>query len=106
MAGNRFDFEDLEVFQRALDLVEEADGFVRHFRGHRRGLGYHLFDASYSVALNIGESTGKDSLLDRARFLDISNGSAREVGAAVCIADRLEIGPAEARLRPRRSRRS
>lgn len=61
----------------------------------------HMFDAAYSVALNVGESTGKESGLDRARFLDIANGSARETGAAVCIADRLGVGPEESRLRLR-----
>ena len=102
MANDRFDFEDLKVFQKSLDLVEAADEFARHFRGHRKRLGFHLFDAANSVALNIGESTGKESRLDRARFLDIGNGSARETGAAVCIADRLDIGPADLRRRLRR----
>lgn len=101
MARNRFDFEDTASFQRALDLVEAADDFVRHFRGHRKSLGYHMFDAAHSVALNISESGGKESRLDRARYLDIANGSARETGAAVCIGDRLEIGPEDVRLRLR-----
>lgn len=97
MGTDRFDFEDLDVFQRSLDLLERTDDLCRHFKGHRRGLGWHLFDASYSISLNIAEGSGRTSNMDRAHYLDIANGSAREAGGGVCIADRLDIGPPDLR---------
>lgn len=97
MARDRFDFEDMEVFRRALELVEAVDDFVRPLRGYRRALASQMFRSASSVAQNVAESTGRNGYRDRARFLDIANGSARETGAGVTIADRLDIGTPEDR---------
>ncbi|MGK7311576.1 MAG: four helix bundle protein [Candidatus Longimicrobiales bacterium M2_2A_002] len=97
MARNRFDFEDMQVFRRALELVEAVDDFVRPLRGYRKALASQMFRSASSVAQNVAESTGRNGYRDRARFLDIANGSARETGAGVAIADRLDIGSAEDR---------
>ena len=97
MARNRFDFEDMEVFRRAMELVEAVDEFVRPLRGYRRALASQMFRSASSVAQNVAESTGRSGHRDRARFLDIANGSARETGAGVVIADKLDIGSAEDR---------
>lgn len=102
MPGDRFDFEMLWVFQRALELLAEVDAFVIRFCGHRRGLGWQMFDAATSSLLNIAESRGRTSGRDRAHFLDIANGSAHEVGAVVCAAEKLGIGPEAAREEIRR----
>ena len=97
----RFDFEGMAVFQRSLDLLEETDQLIRHFQGHRKGLGFNMYDAAGSVVFNIAESRGRRTMRDRAHFLDMANGSAHETGAGVCIADRLNLGPAESRARVR-----
>ena len=102
MARNRFDFEGMEVFRRALELVDAVDGFVGSLRGHREALAHQIFRSASSVALNVAESTGRHGYRDRARFLDMANGSARETGAAVAIADRLEIGSDEERYHLRK----
>ena len=102
MKRDRFDFEDLAVFQQALDLLEEADRLVPHFDGHRRKLGWNMFDAAGSVVFNIAESRGRNTEADRAHFLDVAEGSAHETGAGVCIADRLGLGPPDLRARIRR----
>jgi four helix bundle protein len=101
MEWDRFEFEGLAVFQKALDLLEETDRLVVHFRGHRRGLGWQMFDSASSVVLNLAESRRRTTRPDRARFLDMANGSASETGGALCIADRLAIGPVSARHRIR-----
>ena len=101
MARGRFDFEGMEVFRRALELVEAVDGFVEPLRGYRRALAFQMFRSATSMAQNVAESTGRHGYRDRARFLDIANGSARETGAGVAIADRLDIGSPEDRRRLR-----
>lgn len=101
MRRDRFDFEELTVFRKALDLVAETDRFVIHLSGHRRGLGFQMFDAASSVVLNLAESRRRTGRADRARFLDMANGSASETAGALCIAERLNAGPEEARRRIR-----
>lgn len=101
MKRDRFDFEELAVFQRALDLLVETDGLVVHFRGHRKPMGFNMVDAAGSVVYNIAESRGRKTVPDRAHFLDMANGSAPETGGGVCIADRLQIGTQEHRNRIR-----
>ena len=97
----RFDFEDLVVFRRALDLLEATDRLVYSFEGHRRKLAFNMFDAAGSVVYNIAESRGRKTTADRAHFLDVANGSAHETGAGACIAEHLRIGSPEARARVR-----
>lgn len=97
----RFDFEDLVVFRRALDLLEATDRLVSSFDGHRRKLGFNMFDAAGSVIYNIAESRGRKTRADRAHFLDMANGSAHETGAGACIAEHLRIGSPDARAHVR-----
>jgi four helix bundle protein len=101
MRRDRFEFEGLVVFRKAVDLVEEVDRMVSHFQGHRRSTGLQMYDSATSIALNVAESRRRTTRADRARFLDIANGSASETAGALCIADRLEVGPEPARTRIR-----
>jgi four helix bundle protein len=94
MARDRFDFEAMEVLRRAMEMVEAVDSFVGPLRGYRKALAFQMFRSACSVPLNVAESTGRKGYRDRAHFLDIANGSARETGAGVAIADRLDIGTA------------
>jgi len=94
MARDRFDFEDMEVFHRALEMIDAVDAFVEPIRGYRKALALQMFRSACSVAQNTAESTGRNGYRDRAHFLDIANSSARETGAGVAIADRLDIGSA------------
>ncbi|MGK7311204.1 MAG: four helix bundle protein [Candidatus Longimicrobiales bacterium M2_2A_002] len=99
MATKRFDFEDLEVYERARELADAVAEFVPYLDGHHRSLGWQMFDAACSVPLNVAESTGRRTPRDRARFLDIANGSARETASATLIADGWDVGPQELRAR-------
>ena len=102
MRHDRFEFEDLLVFQRALDLLQETDRLVPLFRGHRKKLGFNMLDAAGSVVYNIAESRGRRTVPDRAHFLDMANGSAHETAAGICIADRLDVGTEQHRARLRK----
>ena len=95
------DFERLDVYQRALELVVTADAVAPGFLGIRRHLGWQLHKAASSVPLNIAEGCGRSRRLDRARFFVIATGSAMECAAILDIADRLNVGPPAGRIRLR-----
>lgn len=74
-----FMFENLEVYQRAVDLAEKISALTESFptRSHR-----HLVDqlrrASLSVPLNIAEGNGRWHPKDRKNFWWIARGSVFE----------------------------
>jgi four helix bundle protein len=74
-----FLFEELEVYQRAVDLAERFTRLTESFppRGH-----YHLVDqlrrASLSISLNIAEGNGRWHAKDRKNFFWIARGSVFE----------------------------
>ena len=98
-----FDFERLEVYQRAVDLVVLVDRFAPLFTGARRHLGWQLHRAAASVPLNIAEGSGRFGKLDKSHFYVMATGSAMECAAIVDIAERLDIGEASARAQLRQA---
>ena len=92
-----FDHERLTVYQRALDLVEAADGFSALFAGRRRHLSWQLQRAATAVVLNIAEGNGRSTGPDRSHFMLIALGSALECAAIMDIAERLGVGSTEDR---------
>src|SRR5262245_51084757 len=74
-----FIFENLEVYQRAVDLAEKIDRLTEGFAG--RG-NYYLADqlrrAVISISLNIAEGNGRWHVKDRRNFFWIARGSAFE----------------------------
>ena len=73
-------FQDLIVWQKAHDMVL---GIYRHSRGfpvqEQYGLTSQLRRAAVSIPANIAEGFRKRSRADKARFINISQGSLEEV---------------------------
>ncbi|MFA5143029.1 MAG: four helix bundle protein [Candidatus Omnitrophota bacterium] len=80
MGKTRFSFEDLEVWQKAINFAkrvvnisEQIDTGRKHFR-----LLEQLESASASVAMNIAEGKGRYSKREYIQFLYIARGSLYE----------------------------
>jgi four helix bundle protein len=101
MAGLR-SYRELEVWQRAIELVEAvyvvSAGFPKE---ERFGLTAQMRRAAVSVPSNIAEGHARSSTRDYLRFLSISLGSLAELDTQMLIARRLRfaeegtIGPLE-----------
>ncbi len=85
-------YQDLIVWQRAMDLVEWIYRATRPFPSEERfGLTSQLRRAVVSIPSNIAEGQGRETTRDFLRFLWIAHGSLREVETHVMIANRLEF---------------
>ncbi|MEN6449090.1 MAG: four helix bundle protein [Thermoguttaceae bacterium] len=83
-------YRDLILWQRAMDLVELVYRLTAGFpQEELYGLRSQLRRASVSIPSNIAEGEGRESSGDFARFLQIANGSRREVETQTLIAQRL-----------------
>ena len=79
--GNLFSFQELKVWQKAVDFAEkvirtidELDAPRRHYR-----LIEQLESASTSVAMNVAEGKGRQTTKEFIQFLYIARGSLFEV---------------------------
>jgi len=73
-----FMFENLQVYQKAVDLADRVAGLAEGFpRGY-----YFLVDqlnrAALSIAANLAEGNGRFTKADRKNFFIIARGSAQE----------------------------
>jgi four helix bundle protein len=73
-----FMFENLQVYQKAVDLADNVAGLTVKFpRGY-----YFLVDqlnrAALSIATNLAEGNGRFTKADRRNFFTIARGSAQE----------------------------
>ncbi|WP_142784864.1 four helix bundle protein [Changchengzhania lutea] len=85
----KFNFEDLKVYQKALDFVDITYKATENFpKNEDYALSSQFRRASISIALNIAEGSG-DSNAQFNRFLNISNGSIKECVVCSTIAKRL-----------------
>lgn len=80
MEENRFGYEDLEVWQKAIDWTSEIVRMVDNLRTDR--MHFRLIEqleaASSSVAMNIAEGKGRYSQKEFTQFLYIARGSLYE----------------------------
>jgi four helix bundle protein len=92
-------FRDLEVWQRAMDLVKAAYALTGKLPQHERyGLASQIQRAAVSVPANIAEGHARDSTREYLRFLSIAIGSLAELSTLVELAsgihsDGLICGP-------------
>ncbi|UKM65973.1 four helix bundle protein [Flavobacteriaceae bacterium GSB9] len=85
----KFNFEDLKVYLKALDFIDEIYKITNSFpKTEDYALSSPFRRASISIALNIAEGAG-DSNAQFNRFLNISKGSIKECVICSTIAKRL-----------------
>jgi four helix bundle protein len=75
-----FNFEKLEVWNRAIDFADRVYSATDTFpKDERFGLTNQMRRASVSVSSNIAEGSSRFSPPDYARFIEIASGSLFEV---------------------------
>ncbi len=75
-----FNFEKLDVWQKAIAFADDVYRFTRAFPADERfGLTNQMRRAAVSVSLNIAEGSSRISRADFARFVEIAGGSIFEV---------------------------
>jgi four helix bundle protein len=80
MNKNAVRFQDLEVWQRAHNLVLETYKITKGFPDDEKfGLVSQMRRAGISIAANIAEGFKKRGLRDKANFYNISQGSLEEL---------------------------
>ncbi len=75
-----FNFEKLDVWQKAIDFADLVYKRTRNFPPDERfGLTNQMRRAAVSISSNIAEGTSRMSQTDFARFIEIATGSVFEV---------------------------
>ena len=75
-----FNFEKLEVWQKAVDFADLVYSSTRTFPSDERfGLANQMRRAAVSISSNIAEGTSRMSQTDFKRFVEIATGSLFEV---------------------------
>ena len=84
-----FNFEKLEVWQKAIDFADLVYKETRVFPSEERfGLTNQLRRAAVSISSNIAEGSSRSSKTDFARFTEIAAGSAFEAVSEAFVAQR------------------
>ena len=83
-----FMFENLEVYQKAVDFADRTAALTKNFpRGY-----YFLVDqlnrAALSIAANLAEGNGRFTIPDRRNFFTIARGSVQECVPLIEVARR------------------
>jgi four helix bundle protein len=93
------DHRNLRAFQLADELAllvyRETAGFPKE---EMFGLTSQVRRAAVSVASNIAEGCGRSSDVDFLRFLDMANGSLRELQYQISLAQRLRYLPSQSTI--------
>lgn len=87
-----FNFEKLEVWQKAIAFADLVYSFTKRFPDEERfGLTSQMRRAAVSISSNIAEGSSRYSKDDYARFLEIATGSLFEVVSQSFIAARQNL---------------
>ena len=91
-----FLFEKLEVYQRAMSLVEAVDALIETIKGRFPATRIdQLTRASLSIPLNIAEGNGRRRPAERSHFFTIARGSVFECVAVLEVLKRKHLLPVE-----------
>ena len=88
-------FENLDVYQRALELVIQASKLAEVFPWGQSCLADQMKRASMSIVLNIAESSGRMCNGDAKQHIAIARGSAMECAAILDICKVLHLAEDE-----------
>jgi four helix bundle protein len=84
-----FNFEKLDVWQKAIDCADLVYKHTRNFPADERfGLTNQMRRAAVSISSNIAEETSRMSQTDFARFIEIATGSVFEVVSQAFVGQR------------------
>ena len=89
------DHTKLDVYHRALDLLELLDDLIESLPPGRAHLKDQLDRAGTSIVLNIAEGAGEFSAADKKRFYRMAKRSATEAAAIIDIFARRRHATAE-----------
>ena len=85
-------YRDLEVWQLSMQLAKEVYSMTRDFpKGELYGLTSQLRRASVSIPANIAEGYGRDNPGDYTRFLQIAQGSLKELETVLLLSREVDI---------------
>lgn len=88
-----FDHNRLDVYQRAVELLDLVDQIVDQMPSGRAHLKDQLDRAATSVVLNIAEGAGEFSPRDKRRFYRMARRSATESAAILEVVTRRQQAP-------------
>ncbi len=87
-----FNFEKLDVWQKAIGFADLVYNHTRHFPADERfGLTNQMRRAAVSISSNIAEGTSRVSQADFARFIEIAMGSVFEVVSQAFVSRRQDF---------------
>ena len=86
-----FMFENLEVYQKAIDFAEQITNLTEQFPRGYYFLSDQLNRAALSIATNIAEGNGRFTKNDRKHFFVIARGSAQECVPLLELARRKQL---------------
>ena len=102
MSEERFDFENLSVYQKSLDYIDFVYGLTSRFpKVEMFRLTQNFQGAAQSIAINIGEGSG-GSRKEFRQFIRIARRSVRECVVCTTIARRREYITGEEEMESRR----
>ena len=90
-----FLFENLKVYQKAIDFADKASSLSENFKRGSYYLTDQLNRASLSIATNIAEGNGRFQKADRTHFFRIARGSTFECVAIIELCKRKQLIPEE-----------
>lgn len=83
-------YQDLQVWRKSMDLVEEVYALVKNFpEDEKFGMINQIRRCAVSIPSNIAEGSGRNSKKEFAHFLSIATGSLFELNTQIQISEKV-----------------